>query len=219
MISRERERIQEIKEKMKLTGFSVSSTLVLTTIYLLAGPVIVSAASSNPADFVRRSCKITTYPDVCYKSLVKYAPSVKRSPRQLAYAALTVSADRARSVSGFVSHMSGRPKPNSFSETEQSTEDGAIRDCIDNLKDSVDQLRQSLKEMSRLGRAKSARFAWHLSNVQTWVSGALTDETTCLDSLSQLPDSRVKVAIKKKVSGAAQATSNALALVNQLAPH
>jgi pectinesterase inhibitor-like protein len=205
---------------MKRRGFSLAFTLVLlTTICSLAGLAAVSVASSNPADFVRRSCKTTSYPDVCYKSLAKYAPSVKRSTRQLAYAALNVSADRARSVSSYVAHMSGRPKPNSFSETDRSTEDGVIRDCIDNLKDSVDQFRQSLKEMGRLGRANSPRFAWHLSNVQTWVSGALTDETTCLDSLSQLPDSRVKVAIRKKVVDAAQATSNALALLNQLGPH
>lgn len=203
--------------------FSLASTLLLTTIYLLlAGPVTISAASasSNQADFVRHSCKTTSYPDVCYSSLAKYAPSVKRSPRQLALAALTVSADKARSVSSFMAHMSARPKPNSFSQTEQSTyQDGAIRDCIDNLKDSADQLKRSLKEMGRLGRATSARFAWHLSNVQTWVSGALTDEQTCLDSLSQSPSSQVKVAIKKKVADAAQATSNALALVNRLGPH
>ncbi|KAF3323888.1 hypothetical protein FCM35_KLT11355 [Carex littledalei] len=201
--------------------FSLASTLVLTTIYLLAGPVTISAASSKQADFVRRSCKSTSYPDVCYRSLAKYAPSVKRSPRQLAWAALKVSADKACSVSSFLAHMSARPIPNSFSKTEQSTyQDGAIRDCIDNLKDSADLLKRSLKEMTRLGRATSARFAWHLNNVETWVSGALTGETTCLDSLSQSPGSRVRtVAIKKKVANAAQATSNALALVNQLGPH
>jgi pectinesterase inhibitor-like protein len=204
---------------MKRTSFSLASTLILTTIYLLAGLITVSAASSNPADFVRRSCKTTSYPDVCYKSLAKYAPSVKRSTRQLTYAALNVSADRARSVSSYVAHMSGRPKQNSFSETDRSTDDSVIRDCIDNLKDGVDQLRQSLKEMGRLGRANSPQFAWHLNNVQTWVSAALTDETTCLDSLSQLSNSQVKVAIRKKVVDATQATSNALALVNQLGPH
>ncbi|KAJ3706161.1 hypothetical protein LUZ61_009866 [Rhynchospora tenuis] len=214
-----RERESTKKVNMERNSFSIVTTLVLTTIYLLACSAIISAASSNPADFVRRSCKTTRYPDVCYKSLVSYAPSVKHSPHQLAYTALTVSIDRVRSVSSFVAHLSARPKPNSFFETDRSTEGSAIQDCTDNLKDSVDQLRQSIKEMGHLGRAKASRYAWHLNNVETWVSGALTDETTCLESLSQSAGPKVKTAIRQKVVEAAQVTSNALALVNQLGTH
>ncbi|KAJ4759925.1 Plant invertase/pectin methylesterase inhibitor superfamily protein [Rhynchospora pubera] len=216
---RERERESTKKVNMEQNSSSLMNTLLLISVYLLTCTAIIYAAASNSADFVHRSCKTTRYPDVCYKSLVSYAPSVKHSPHRLAYAALTVSIDRVRSVSSFVAHMSARPKPNGFVETEGSTEGGAIQDCTDNLKDSIDQLKQSIKEMGHLGRAKASRYAWHLNNVETWVSGALTDETTCLESLSQSAGPKVKAAIRKKVVEAAQVTSNALALVNQLATH
>ncbi|URD81976.1 21 kDa protein [Musa troglodytarum] len=95
---------------------------------------------------------------------------------------------------------------------------GAVQDCMETMRDSVDRLRRSVQEMKRMGRARSPRFAWHLSNVQTWVSAALTDEGTCLDSLSQNAGPAVRAAIRKRVVEVAHVTSNALALVNRLSP-
>lgn len=62
-------------------------------------PAVSPAAA---ADFVRRSCRATRYPQVCERSLMPQAPAVGRSPRLLAQAALTVGADRARSCSGYL---------------------------------------------------------------------------------------------------------------------
>uniref|UniRef100_J3LV66 Pectinesterase inhibitor domain-containing protein n=2 Tax=Oryza brachyantha TaxID=4533 RepID=J3LV66_ORYBR len=76
--------------------------------------------------------------------------------------------------------------------------------------------------MGRMGRAGSPRYAWRLSNVQTWASAALTDASTCLDSLATYtaPGAGADVdALRKRVVATSQATSNALALVNQLDPH
>jgi hypothetical protein len=61
--------------------------------------------------------------------------------------------------------------------------------------------------------ADGPRFAWHLSNVQTWASAALTDADTCLDSLRS---GRDEDAVRRRVLAVAQATSNAL--VNKLDP-
>ncbi|CAL9075840.1 pectinesterase inhibitor 9 [Musa acuminata AAA Group] len=185
---------------------------------LLAAAICVPAscltsATSSPAEFVRDSCRGTRYPALCEQSLVAYAPAVHRSKRELARAALAVSADRARSASAFVSRMSSGGQ-----KKVRSREAGAVRDCIETMHDSVDQLQQSMEEMGRMGRARSPRFAWHLSNVQTWVSAALTDETTCLDGISQYAGPAVRAAIRKKVVDVARVTSNALALVNQLGP-
>ncbi|URD95137.1 21 kDa protein [Musa troglodytarum] len=178
---------------------------------LLAAAICVPAscltyATSSPAGFVRDSCRGTRYPALCEQSLVAYAPAVHRSKRELARAALAVSADRARSASSFVSRMSSGGQ-----KKVRSREAGAVRDCIETMHDSVDRLRQSVE-------ARSPRFAWHLSNVQTWVSAALTDETTCLDGISQYAGPAVRAAIRKKVVEVARVTSNALALVNQLGP-
>ncbi|XP_072988933.1 pectinesterase inhibitor 9-like [Typha latifolia] len=174
-----------------------------------------ASASASPAAFIRSSCGATRYPHLCERCLMGYAPSLRRSsPRQLAHLALTVSADRARSASAFVGRMAAVPGPGP--RPVRSREAGAVRDCVETMRDSVDRLRSSVREMGRMGRARSLRFQWALSNVQTWVSGALTDETTCLDGLSRGVSPAVRSAIRGKVVEVAQVTSNALALVNRI---
>ncbi|WOL09958.1 hypothetical protein Cni_G18712 [Canna indica] len=192
--------------------------ITLSLVLLLAAAICASAAAPTAATksvprtsaFIRSSCRATRYPQICERCLATYVPPVHRSPRGVAAAALSVSADKARSVSAYVSRMSAK------APSARSRESGAVRDCLETMRDSVDRLRRSVHEMGRMGRARSPRFAWHLSNVQTWVSAALTDESTCLDSLSQNAGPAVRAAIRKRVEEVAQVTSNALALVNRL---
>ncbi|GJN11954.1 hypothetical protein PR202_ga30194 [Eleusine coracana subsp. coracana] len=158
------------------------------------------------ADFVRRCCRWTRYPRVCVSTLLPCAPAVGRSPRRLARAALVVGADRAGSCS---SYLRG-------SGAAVSLGGGAIKDCKEMVRDAEERLRQSAAEMERMGRAGSPRFAWSLSNVQTWASAALTDTSTCLDSLAQAHRDNKDDAVTRRVVAVAQATSNALALVNKL---
>ncbi|RLM73714.1 21 kDa protein-like [Panicum miliaceum] len=199
---------------------------------LLACLLVLAAAAASPAkpkpssssavaqaiavDFVRRSCRSTRYPRVCESNLVPCAPAVGRSPRRLARAALVVGADRARNCSAYIragAAVAGSSKAGK----------GAMKDCAELARDAEERLRQSAAEMERMGRAGTPRFAWSLGNVQTWASAALTDTDTCLDSLAQARGDR-KVdgdAVKRRVVAVAEATSNALALVNRLdpAPH
>ena len=96
----------------------------------------------------------------------------------------------------------------------------AVKDCIDTMGDSVDQLSRSITELGEMGQHSNGEdFMWHVSNVQTWVSAALTNENTCVDGLNEHPakGGKVKNAIKMRVNNVAQATSNALALVNHFA--
>ncbi|RRT41537.1 hypothetical protein B296_00051584, partial [Ensete ventricosum] len=153
--------------------------VTLSMVLLGAALCAFADARGVPNDFIRSSCRATQYPHLCERCLSTYAPPVRRSPRGVAAAALAVSADKARSASAFVRRVSVGVRP------VRSRESGAVQDCMETMRDSVDRLRRSVQEMKRMGRARSPRFAWHLSNVQTWVSAALTDEGTCLDSVSQ----------------------------------
>jgi pectinesterase inhibitor-like protein len=83
-------------------------------------------------------------------------------------------------------------------------------------RDVEEQLRQSAAKMERMGHIGNPRFTWRLSNVQTWASVALMDASTCLDSLGNGRDKQD--AVRKRVLAVAQATSNALALINKLDP-
>ena len=59
----------------------------------------------------------------------------------------------------------------------------AVKVCRANIHNTVSQLQISIKEFDLMDKVKVQDFVWHLSNVQTWVSAALTYENTCLHGL------------------------------------
>ena len=90
---------------------------------------------------------------------------------------------------------------------------------MDEISDTVNRLSNSIEELKKSGQSKGqADFVWHMSNVETWVSAALTDENTCMDGFSEKnTNGRVKNSIRSRILNVAQVTSNALALVTRFA--
>ncbi|KAL2248588.1 UNVERIFIED_CONTAM: hypothetical protein Sindi_2332500 [Sesamum indicum] len=199
-----------------------ATTLTLSLIFLsffnvvnrnnLASAAATTVAAADPASsFIRTSCKATTYPAVCVESLSAYASTIHKSPRQLVMTALSVSVKRAESTKAFVAKLT---KFHGLKPRERS----ALKDCLEEVSDSVDRLSKSVRELKKMGRARGPEFAWHMSNLQTWVSAALTDESTCMDGFAgRAVNGRIKTSIRARMTNVAQVTSNALALCNKFA--
>lgn len=84
-----------------------------------------------------------------------------------------------------------------------------MQDCLEELSDSVDELRRSIGEM---GHIKASNFQLTMNDIQTWVSAALTDETTCSDGfVKNTANGKV---VRSRILKIAHLTSNALALLN-----
>ncbi|XP_008234382.1 PREDICTED: 21 kDa protein [Prunus mume] len=170
-----------------------------------------STATTSDTNFIKSSCSATTYPQVCIQSLSSYATSIQQSPRQLAQAALSVSLTRAQKAKTFVTKLA------KFKGLK-AREYGALKDCLEEMGDTVDRLSKSVQELKNMGKSKGQDFVWHMSNVETWVSAALTDDNTCLDGFSgKALDGKIKASIRAQVLNVAQCTSNALALCNRFA--
>lgn len=178
----------------------------------IAASASTSTGKSSPADYIFASCKATRYPALCVQSLSAYASAIQQNEQHLAQTALSVSLSRAKSAAAFVAKMT---RVRGIKPRELL----AVKDCIENMKDSVDRLGKSIKELGHMGRDVVGQdFMWHLSNVQTWVSAALTDQNSCLDGFGgKAMDGNIKTAIRHRVVNVAQVTSNALALVNRFA--
>ncbi|XP_023533850.1 pectinesterase inhibitor 9-like [Cucurbita pepo subsp. pepo] len=190
-----------------MANLKISLPLLVLVVLHNAAPTHSATATS----FIESSCRVTRYPALCVHSLSAYATSIRQSGRQLTQTALSVSLNKSRLAAAFVSNLAKGP-------AVRGLEYQALKDCIENMGDTVDRLRQSVKELRDLRRTAGGDLLWHLSNVQTWVSAALTDETTCLDGFaSRRLDGQVKAAIRRKITLVAQVTSNALALVNHFA--
>ncbi|OIT03736.1 PREDICTED: 21 kDa protein-like [Nicotiana attenuata] len=170
-------------------------------------------ANSAPiaTSFIKSSCKFTTYPVVCVTSLAGYAPAIKRSPQQLAQTALSVSLDRAQSTQAFINKLCKFKglKPREYA---------ALKDCVEQMSDTIDRISKSVKELKNMRSARGKDFQWHMSNIETWISAALTDENTCGDGFAgKALNGRIKASIRARVTHVTQVTSNALALINQFA--
>ncbi|ESQ38221.1 hypothetical protein EUTSA_v10029144mg [Eutrema salsugineum] len=168
---------------------------------------------SNSINFIVSSCRTTRYPTLCFKCLVAFASKIRCKENRLAQTALAVTLVRVRSTTVYVAKLT---KARRIKRREYL----AVKDCVETLGDGLAMLTQSMREMKQVGRSGRSQdeFLWRLSNVETWVSAALTDETTCLDGFDgKVMDGVVKSAIRRRVVHVARVTSNALALVNRFA--
>lgn len=182
------------------------SLLLLLALFLSLSSQTHSAGPNKPRDdLVRSSCVHASYPDICLRTLSSY-DGPANTPRDLAQAAVKVSLTRARKVSGYLTTV------RSGSKREQS----ALRDCVDQVGDSVDELSKTLSELQHIRTGGGGvTFRWQMSNAETWVSAALTNEDTCLDGFREI-DGKVRVDVRRKITNVARVTSNALYLINRL---
>ncbi|TYJ49803.1 hypothetical protein E1A91_A01G160500v1 [Gossypium mustelinum] len=197
------------------------SPLFLTFLffYLHPIPTLCSAdydanttTPSNATDFIRISCSVTLYPDLCFASLYGYANAIQQDPARLARTAIGVSLSRARHMAAFVSNLS---READYGADPRAS--SALHDCFSNMDDAVDEIRGSLNEMRRLVNPGSESFRFQMGNIQTWMSAALTDEETCTDGFEDVGDGPMKTAVCERAANVKKFTSNALALVNSYA--
>ncbi|MED6180422.1 hypothetical protein PIB30_010052 [Stylosanthes scabra] len=172
------------------------------------------AVDDGDTTFIRTSCNGTLYPDVCYTSLSRYANAVQQDPGQLARVAISVTLSKVHRTASYVSNLT---RDADYTADTRAT--SALHDCFSNLDDAVDEIRGSLKQMRQIGAAGTGAesFLFQMSNVQTWMSAALTDEETCTEGFQDVADCPVKAEVCDRVTKVKQFTSNALALVNSYA--
>lgn len=171
------------------------------------------AASPTAMDLIRASCKTTLHASLCVRCLSSYAGSIKGSNADhlLAKAAISVSLNNTKSASVFISKL-GRVsgiKPREYQ---------AVKDCISTMTNSVASLSQSVQELDQMARTRGHDFEWHMSNAETWVGSALTNQNICSRGFTDRSlNGPVKDAVIKRMVYVSQVTSNALALVNRFA--
>ncbi|KAK4724731.1 hypothetical protein R3W88_027510 [Solanum pinnatisectum] len=180
----------------------------------LLDPTTVSSVDIvlDDSDYIRSSCKTTLYPDTCYHSLNHYATAVQQDPGRLARVAIGVSLAKAKRMSAFVSNLS---READYGVQPRAV--AALHDCFSVFGDAVDQIRDSLSQMRTLGgSSESLRF--QMSNVQTWMSAALSNEDTCTDGFEDVSDDEpLKLDVCNRAGKVKEVTSNALAFINSFA--
>lgn len=188
---------------------------LLLTFLLCISNMEISLADTNTTknstetytNYLKKACNSTLYPQICFESLSSYTSTIKTNGLKLCTKALTVTLKAASNTSRLVKSLS---KEGNLSKAEA----GIIKDCIDEMGDSIDMLKKSLKA---LGSVNGSEIEFQISNIKTWMSAAMTDETTCTDGIDERKISdEVMRKIRKTIVNISMLTSNALALINKL---
>ncbi|XP_022730993.1 pectinesterase inhibitor 3-like [Durio zibethinus] len=178
---------------------------LLTFILFFSAAAAAAASASkhgSSQDLIRSSCIHASYPSLCLRTLSSYSGPAN-TPCELAQAAVKVSLSCAQKVSNYLTtSVTGKSK----------RERVALNDCVEQISESVDELSKTLGELKHL---RGETFEFQMSNAQTWVSAALTNEDTCLDGFEGV-DGKVKSDVKRKITTVAKVTSNALYMINRL---
>ncbi|MFS7942605.1 putative pectinesterase [Helianthus anomalus] len=189
----------------------LSLLVLLLTIFTL-NPTVKCA--SRVRAYVEQQCRPTLYTNLCIRTLLPFvSKSNAPNPEQLTRISLTTCLIKARLTKAYVNTVAKE-----FNKTKNARYYEAVTDCLSQINDGVNQITQSLKEQKRMAHDAEKYFSWHESNVQTWVSTALTDVTTCLDRISDKAiGGKEKGRIKARVLNVKHLASNALALFNRFA--
>ncbi|KAL1816333.1 hypothetical protein DCAR_0520719 [Daucus carota subsp. sativus] len=195
-----------------MEGFSKNFTsatafyllLVFLCICINSSIAINYGAEKASTKFIKTSCSTTNYPSLCFTSLSSHTNAIQTSSRLLAQTALSVALNHVALTSSALVRLSKAPgmKPR---------EVGPMNDCLEELTDSIDELKRSMGEMSQLNG--SPNYALLISDIQTWVSAALTDEDTCMDGFDGKAGNTKNV-VRGRILNVVHLTSNALSLIN-----
>ncbi|XP_076951956.1 pectinesterase inhibitor 9-like [Bidens hawaiensis] len=139
----------------------------------------VAESVSRERVYLESQCRSAMYHDLCVRTLLPYMnKNTVPSPQRLAQISLASCLSKARVTKTYVDMVAKK-----LNKTGKLQEYQALEECIHQIDNGVDQITQSFKELQRMGTDGDENFAWHESNVQSWVSAALTDITTCIDGI------------------------------------
>lgn len=191
-----------------------SSAIIFLGILISVIPGSAATNDVNPphrdnkiAEFIKTSCDLTDYPELCVSSLSSYEGSVKPTLSEMAKATAYVSLVHVRNASFWASGVITRNANLSQGERE------ALGNCIENFQDIADELRGSLEGLNHLRRNA---FDSQMDDLLSGMNAAFTDEDSCKDGFKN-EDGEVKAMVQARTQNLHRLISNALSLVSALA--
>ncbi|KAL3825471.1 hypothetical protein ACJIZ3_021500 [Penstemon smallii] len=178
----------------------------MTTTHSLISLIILilcCAINAQKHDIITKSCIHASYPNICLRTLSSYGGAAT-TLTDLAQASVKITLSQARDTLNFLSNLKDK---------SNGREQGALADCVDQMGDSVEELSKTLSALHHLRRGDD--FRWQMSNAETWVSAALTNEETCVDGFKEI-DGKIRSDVRRRITNVARVTSNALYIINLL---
>ncbi|MBA0778327.1 hypothetical protein Gotri_006199 [Gossypium trilobum] len=166
----------------------------------------------TPAASLKAVCSVTQYPASCFSSISSIAPSNTTVPELLFKLSLKVAIDELSSLSHYPAKLKA--------ETNDIRLKSALQVCETMFDDALDRLNDSATSLE-VGEGEKLLSDSKISDLKTWLSTAITDQETCLDSLEELNATKhfnatVVEEMKAAMQNSTEYASNCLAIVARI---
>lgn len=196
------------KKTTQKRGFTIAISLILIST-LVIGTIIVAlthnkSTTQPPPDPIKTVCSVTQNPNSCFTSISSLKASPPQNDPELIFAlSLQLAVNE-------LTNLSSLPKTLISKSNDPGTE-SALRDCANLFDDALSQLNNSVA-LVVVGSGKEILTDEKIGDLKTWISGAMTDEETCLDGLEEM-GSAVTNEVREKMNKSKEYMSNSLAIL------
>ncbi|EYU35849.1 hypothetical protein ABFS82_09G037500 [Erythranthe guttata] len=161
-----------------------------------------SQLASNSAASLKIVCAVTRYPETCFSAISPLNSPPSNSPLRFFNLSLHAGAAQVSSL---------------ISLANETKAEAAVKDCAELFDDAASQLARSAESIS-VGSSSSGEKVlteMRISDLQTWISAAMTDQETCVDGLEEMGSTAVDE-FKVRVQKSQEYMSNSLAILNNI---
>lgn len=160
-----------------------------------------SSSLNSATRSIKLVCNVTQYYNPCFSTLTSINTQSKPDPEFLFSLSLTAAIRE-------LSKLASLPESLSYRVSDSRTQ-SALKDCRSLFADALDRLNQSA--VVAKGHVASSPGV-KISDINTWISAAMTDQETCLDGLEEV-ESTVVDEVRAKVHASNVFLSNSLAIL------
>ncbi|KAG8379161.1 hypothetical protein BUALT_Bualt07G0059400 [Buddleja alternifolia] len=191
---------------------AISSAIFLTLVIASLAAALIHASAyeheesdpsptaSTSAETLKTVCSVTRYPDSCFSSISPLNIPPSNNPLRFLNLSLHASAIEVSALKNLVT---------------ESKAESAIKDCAELFDDAASQLGRSAELLCVDPGEKVLTEEMKMSDLQTWISAAMTDQETCIDGMEEMGSTAVGE-FKMKVHKSQEYMSNTLAILNNI---
>ncbi|GMJ15145.1 hypothetical protein like AT3G47670 [Hibiscus trionum] len=144
--------------------------IILTLVALMLEEPNKGRDPTDSVESIKTICNVTRYPESCFTDLSSLNVSKNLDPESFLNLSLRVS----------ITHLSNLSS--SFKSLNDLHSQPALKDCLTLFDDALSRLNDSASAM-KAGPGLSKE---KISDIQTWISAAVTDQETCNDGLEEM---------------------------------
>ncbi|KAJ0987457.1 hypothetical protein J5N97_005813 [Dioscorea zingiberensis] len=202
------------KTRRRLIILGVSLLLLIIIITGAAIGVAVrrhdaNSTTQNPttsiASNLKAVCDATRYPDSCFSSISsKEGANKTTDPLEIFKLSLEVAMDSLSNMSSWLDSYKSHQKDKNIM--------AALDDCHELFGNAMDSLNDTLLSLQYLKINSKLSSSLLISDLQTWLSAAVTGQETCMDGFEEL-DGDTRQTVASAMVNSTQFTSNSLAIV------